>query len=80
MERARPQVFVLTDGSGRSTRSRLASIWGVLARVGAQPGPIFGRFTDRSVYEAILHHDFERFTTLTEEMATALAHAHEGRS
>jgi hypothetical protein len=75
MELARPRVFVLTDGSGRSTRSRLDSTKGILARNGAQPGPIFGRFTDGSVYGAILHHDFGCFIALTDELATALAHA-----
>jgi AcrR family transcriptional regulator len=74
MELARPRVLVLTDGSGRTTRPRLDSTRRVLAKAGAQPGSLFGYFTDRSVYDAILHHDFEGFIALTEALARDLAH------
>ena len=74
MVRARPQAFVLTDGSGRSGRSRLDSTRRVLAAAGARPGSIFGRFTDQQIYEAILHHHFEVFRGLADELAHALAY------
>ena len=69
----RPWVFVLTDGSGRSARSRLDSTRRVLAETSARPGSIFGRFTDRQVYEAILRHHFDLFYRLTDELAHILA-------
>lgn len=72
LELARPTVFVLTDGSGRSGRSRLGSTTQVLARVGAEPGPIYGVLTDLVLYAAILNHNFDLFIGLAEELAEAL--------
>jgi hypothetical protein len=72
LEVARPTVFVLTDGSGRSGQSRLGSTTQVLARVGAEPGSIYGRLTDLEVYGAILNHNFDLFIGLAEELAEAL--------
>src|SRR5215470_17021527 len=40
---AKPSVFILTDGSGRSDASRIASTSRILASAGANPGGIFGR-------------------------------------
>lgn len=72
METARPFAFVLTDGSGAQGRSRLASTLGVLDQVGAQPGPIFGRLTDRAAYDAVLACDFGLFIDLARELAAFL--------
>ncbi len=68
----RPKVFVLTDGSGRSGRSRLASTDRILAALGAEAGSIYGRFTDRALYDAILDQPAERLVELAEELAQAL--------
>ena len=46
LEAARPLVMVLTDGSGHAGVSKYASTAALMARAGATPGPIFGRFTD----------------------------------
>jgi hypothetical protein len=54
LERARPSVFALTDGSGQLGRSRLDSTSAVLARAGAATGSIYGRFSDSEIYEAVL--------------------------
>ena len=54
LEAARPLVMVLTDGSGHAGVSRLPSTAALLARAGATPGPIFGRFTDVELYRALL--------------------------
>ena len=54
VETARPSVLVLTDGSGRTTQSRLPSTTGVLSRAGAVPGPVYGRFTDAGLYQVML--------------------------
>jgi len=72
LELARPTVFVLTDGSRRSGRSRLGSTTHVLARVGAEPGSIYGVLTDLALYAAILNHNFDLFIGLAEELAEAL--------
>jgi hypothetical protein len=72
LELARPTVFVLTDGSGRSGRSRLGSTTTVLARAGAEPGSMYGVLADRALYAAILNQDFELFFKLVEELGGAL--------
>ncbi|HEY6366924.1 MAG TPA: hypothetical protein VI585_19260 [Candidatus Binatia bacterium] len=69
LEVARPLVFVLTDGSGRSGLSRLNSTTKILSQAGAQVGSIFGRFTDAETYTAILQTDFGRFTDVAIELA-----------
>lgn len=72
LELARPLVFVLTDGSGHTGRSRLASTTAVLERTGAKPGPVYGRLTDRSLYRAILGGDVDLFSSLADEISLAL--------
>jgi hypothetical protein len=72
LERARPRVFVLTDGSGRSNQSRLNSTTKIINQAGATRGRIYGRLTDLSVYSAILNHDFALFTKLATELSEAL--------
>ncbi|HEX7295210.1 MAG TPA: hypothetical protein VF251_05615 [Pyrinomonadaceae bacterium] len=68
---SRPQVFVLTDGSGRSGFSRLAQTAGLLETIGAERGSIFGRLTDLDAYSAILKHDVSFFISLVEELSQA---------
>ena len=75
LERARPLVLVLTDGSGHSDRSRLASTTAVLERAGATPGPIYGRLSDRDLYRAILANDVDLFSDLADEIAQVLEEA-----
>ena len=75
IERARPQVFVLTDGSGSSDRPRTSSTDTLLQSLGATRGSIFARFTDKFLYKSIMDHDFAVFTTLADELASALLHS-----
>ncbi len=75
LERERPLVFVLTDGSGSGGHPRLASTAEVLHRVGARPGSVFGRFSDRSLYQAILDQDLAPLESVAKEMADALVEA-----
>jgi hypothetical protein len=75
LQRLRPCVFVLTDGSGRSGRSRLAATSRVLSSAGAHAGRVYGRHPDRVVYRALLERDFAFFVGLVHELADAL---HEG--
>lgn len=69
---ARRCVFVLTDGSGHSGRSRIARTTALLDRAGAERGCIYGRFTDREIYSAILGKNYRLFIDLAEELARAL--------
>ena len=69
METAKPGVLVLTDGSGRTLKSRLDSTAKVLREAGASAGPVFGRFTDADIYQAMLQGKPEPFLELLEEMA-----------
>src|SRR5688500_6166700 len=46
MERVRPSVSVLTDGSGSANVSRLDESRAALARTGARPAATFGVLTD----------------------------------
>ena len=72
LEAARPRVFILTDGSGRSQQSRVASTDRVLSAVGATRGSIYARLTDPVLYSAILDHNFALFTGLADELSDAL--------
>jgi hypothetical protein len=69
LEVARPLVFVLTDGSGRSGLSRLNSTTKILSQAGSKIGSIFGRFTDAETYASILEADFRPFTAIATELA-----------
>jgi hypothetical protein len=72
MERTRPLVCVLTDGSGPAGASRLGSTSEVLRGVAATPGPIYGRFTDRALYEVILGGRADVFLALARELGAVL--------
>jgi AcrR family transcriptional regulator len=73
LELTRPVVYVLTDGSGNHGVSRLASTTALLDRAGATPGSIYGRLSDRELYQAILSRDLDLFTALADELAQGLA-------
>lgn len=72
LERTRPLVFVLTDGSGSIHSSRLASTTSVLEGVGARPGSIYGRLSDRDLYRALLDRDDDLFEGLVCELVREL--------
>ena len=73
LEAAKPVVFVLTDGSGGAGEPRLERTRQLLIRVGATPGGLFGRFSDRAIYQAILNGEFELFTSLIDELTEEIA-------
>jgi hypothetical protein len=68
-------TFVLTDGSGHTDHSRLASTTAVLERTGASRGAIYGAMSDRQLYRAILAGERDVFTRLVDELASALLQA-----
>lgn len=71
LEVTQPLVFVFTDGSGRSSQSRLASTTKILDQAGAKFGGIYGRLTDAAAYAAILNHEFDLFVELARELCEA---------
>ena len=75
LESARPQVFILTDGSGRVGQSRLSATRQLLSELGLKSGDIFGRFTDRAIYSAVVAQDTELFLSLARELAAAFVRA-----
>ncbi len=73
MEQHHPDVYVLTDGSGHTGTSRLDRTTGVLRNAASPPGSVYGKYTDRRFYEAILGGDVTLFTDLALDLADALA-------
>jgi hypothetical protein len=69
LQLARPHVFVMTDGAGRSGRPRLPSTTRTLSQVGAKTGSVYGRVTDLELYAAILAQNFDLFIRLADELA-----------
>jgi hypothetical protein len=47
----------------------------VLARVGARAGPLYGRYSDKAIYQLLLEGRVEVFVDLVEELADALVSA-----
>lgn len=72
LERARPVVFVLTDGSGRTGRSRLGSTAAILDRAGARSGSVFGRWSDASLYALIVEGRIPDLRRLVDELVAQL--------
>jgi hypothetical protein len=68
----RPKVFVLTDGSGHGSQSRIASTSAVLQDAGASSGSIYARFTDAELYALILRRDFQPLFDVVQEFAAAI--------
>jgi hypothetical protein len=71
LEQAKPYVFILTDGSGHSTASRLPSTTQVLNKIQAKPAAIYGHFTDRQIYQMLLDHQSDGFIQMVQNLAHA---------
>jgi hypothetical protein len=69
LARTQATVFVLTDGSGSHGISRLPSTTRLLEQVGARAGPVYGRLSDRDVYNALLQGATGAFEDVTRELA-----------
>src|SRR5262245_50004468 len=72
LERTKPVVHVLTDGSGHTGSSRLDSTTRLLERVGARAGSIYGRYSDESLYALLRRGAFDEFFELAQDLAAAL--------
>jgi hypothetical protein len=72
LELAQPEVWVLTDGSGRNQTSRVDSTTRVLDKVGGRPGPAYGLMRDVDVYDDVLHLNHDPFIRLVDQLADTL--------
>lgn len=72
LKRARPLVFILTDGSSHSGIPRIERTTGILKGLGAAIGSVYGRFTDIAIYDALLNHRFDLFINLAHELAAQI--------
>lgn len=73
LETARPEVWVLTDGTGHGSPDRLPSTRRLLDTVGARPGPVFGAFSDRAAYDMLLTGDAGPMAAIAQRLAERLA-------
>ena len=71
LERVRPLLCVLTDGSG-SGQSRVSSSFDLAASSGSKPGPVMGAFTDVAIYDAMMSGDVTEVAAATRLIAEAL--------
>jgi hypothetical protein len=69
MEQVRPDVFIITDGSGSAGTPRLESSRLVITRAGGRLLPGSGDLPDRRLYAAMLARDLGPFTALRERIA-----------
>lgn len=72
LERARPRVHVLTTGAGRGDVPRLPATAALLDGLGIARGSIFGRLSDRALYDAMLRVDTVFVVALARELADDL--------
>jgi hypothetical protein len=72
LETNRPEVWVLTDGSGHTGHSRIDSTTRVLQANGAVPGPVYAHMSDVDVYNAVLDFEHRPFIEVVDRLAAAL--------
>lgn len=70
---ARPAVAVLTDGSGRSGRSRLPATRETLEETACTVGPFFGAMTDAAAYRVIMARAATPFVEAADRLARFIA-------
>ncbi len=73
VEETRPRVSILTDGSGRSGASRIASSERLLREVNAVAGTVWGAISDQLFYRAVLDGDKALFIDLAVRLGDELA-------
>jgi hypothetical protein len=73
VQKNRPTVFVLTDGSDEQVGATLATTTQMLERSRARPGNIYGRFTGTAVSRAILRRDTAGFAAVIHELVDWLS-------
>jgi hypothetical protein len=71
LTRFNPLVFVVTDGSGREADPRIDASARLLAGGLGTRASIFGRWTDRELYDALYEGRFQPFLALRDELVEA---------
>src|SRR4051794_8313399 len=74
LEATVPSVWILTDGSGHTGRSRIDSTTRLLKTAGAVPGPVYGAMTDADLYNSVLGSNHQPFIDLVDKLAAAILH------
>ncbi len=75
LEKYKPRVYILTDGSGNDLESRLNRSLRVIEQAGASIGPVAGKFTDKEMYRIIRESDLTPlYNTIDEIMADMISH------
>jgi len=72
VERCKSRVYILTDGSGSTGSSRLATTLGILQDAGADQSTFMGRFTDHEFYNIILKGELNKLDAAVEEISKDL--------
>ncbi len=73
LEKTRPLLLVLTDGSGSVNHARIGSTTRILKAVGGRPSLVYGVFTDRELYSLILERGQATLLQMLEQLAATLA-------
>jgi hypothetical protein len=76
MERVRPSVAVLTDGSGGTTTARTGDSRALIAHTGARAAATFGALTDREAYAALMSADARPFVTHLDRLVDTIVAQH----
>ena len=74
LETTVPAVWILTDGSGHTGRSRIDSTTRVLEPTGAIPGPVYGYMSDADLYNTVLGFNHRPFMDLVDKLAASILH------
>jgi hypothetical protein len=72
LERVKPTVAVITDGSGSTAVPRVDETRTLLESVGASPAAILGELTDREAYHALMTTDATPFAALIDRLVSSL--------
>jgi hypothetical protein len=72
METTRPVVSILSDGSGGDQTSRTAYSTASIRAAKAECGPVFGRFSDKHWYSAMLAKDSTPFLEVVDDIVMSV--------
>ncbi len=72
LELYKPRVYVLTDGSGSTSISRVYNTLNIIEQTTSTASPVMGRFTDSELYRIIREQDTSTLEPLMEEIVDDL--------
>jgi hypothetical protein len=73
LQAAQPRVYILSDGAGGDGTSRIAFSRALVEAAGADPGSVFGPFSDQRWYRAMLDGDLAFFLEPQAVLAQAVS-------